>query len=111
MLWLVITEQELESTVAVVWKQGTTVYAIRSSYSGAIVHTIRSVGTNEKPVKKLKQRVIALNYTMFFAGVGLLCRISRFQQRRIWSASSPVGGKSLNQGMVRTLSLLPSPWR
>ena len=37
-----------------------TVHAIRSSYLGALAHTI--VGTNGKPVKKPKQRAMALKY-------------------------------------------------
>ncbi len=89
-----MTEQEIQSTVAVVQKLCTTVHAIRSSYSGAIniVHTIRSVrvgpGTNVKPVQEPKQRAMGLNYTTIFAGVGIDCQASRFQQRLPWSASS-----------------------
>ncbi len=50
-----MTEQELESTVAVVQRLCVTVHSIRSSYSGAFAHTIWSVETNVKPVKESEQ--------------------------------------------------------
>jgi len=43
-----MTEQELDSTVAVVQKLCVTVHAIHSSHSGAVAHTIRSVEANVK---------------------------------------------------------------
>ena len=42
------------------------------------MHTIRSVGTNVKPVQEPEQRAMALNYTTFFVGMGIYRRISRF---------------------------------
>ena len=72
------TEQELENTVAVVQKLCVAVHIIHSRYSGAVVRTIRSVGTNVKPVKEPEQRAMALNHTTLFVGVGIHRRISRF---------------------------------
>ena len=72
------TEQELKNTVAVVLKLCMTMHTIHSSYSGAVAHTIRSVGTNVKPVKEPEQRAMAVNYRLFFVGVGIYRRISRF---------------------------------
>ena len=69
---------ELENTVAVVQKLCVMVYVIHSRYSGAVAHTIRSVGTNVKPGKEPEQRAMASNYTTFFVGVGIYRRISRF---------------------------------
>ena len=42
------TEQKLENAVAVVLKLCVTVHVIHSSYSGAIAHTVRSVGDEYK---------------------------------------------------------------
>ena len=72
------TGQELKSTVAVVHNSCVTVHAIHPRYSRAVMHTIRSVGTNVKPVKEPEQRAMALNYTTFFVGMGIYRRISRF---------------------------------
>ena len=72
------TEQELENAVVVILKLCMTVHTIHPSYSGAVALAIRSVGTNVKPVKEPEQRAMALNYTPFFAGIVIYCRISRF---------------------------------
>ena len=72
------TEQESENTVTVVQKLCVTVHVnIHSRYSGAVAHTLRSVGTNVKPSKEPEQRAMASNYTTFFVGVGIYRRISR----------------------------------
>ena len=70
--------QELENAVTVVQKLCGMVYVIHSSHLGAVVHTIRSVGTNVKPGKEPEQRAMALNYTTIFVGVYIYRRIFRF---------------------------------
>ena len=47
----------------------------------AIWEPLRGVGMNGKPVKKPKQRAMALKYKTFFASSGTYRRIPRFQQR------------------------------
>ena len=72
------TERELENTVAVVQKLCVTMHVIHSRYLGAVPLTIRSVGTNIKPVKEPEQRATTLNHTPFFVGVGIYRRIPPF---------------------------------
>ena len=72
------TEQESENTVTVVQKLCVMVHVIHSRYSGAVAHTIRSVGTNVKPSKEPERRAMASNYTTSFVGVAIYRRISRF---------------------------------
>jgi hypothetical protein len=69
-----------------------------------LAQTIRSVGTNVKPVKEPEQRAMAWNYTHSPVWVCALSNLSLPAATSMVS-EQPVGDKSLNWGMVRTPSL------